>query len=213
MAPVAAGSLIRVAGLPATVVATAGKAAGMVGTFADLTFDVFDNCSPTPQVVPNASVTIGVLAGGGSVLPSGGATNGGGRLTTRLKLGNEAGVNIVRGQVSGGDNPSATVMVTGTVPSEIRPFLTKNSLNPSKGEKVQIRVMVPAPMKVYVRVYNIAGELVRVVAEAQVNPGLSVYEWDGKNDLGSDVGNGSYFIQIVTGKEVKIRRINVVKTK
>jgi uncharacterized repeat protein (TIGR01451 family) len=211
LGPVSAGALVRVAGLPATVVASTDRVSGMVGTFADLTFDVYDNCSPTPQAVPNANVTMTVVSGGGSLLPTGGNTDTNGRLTTRLKLGNEAGINLVRGEVVGGTNPAGSVTVTGTVPSEIRPFLTRNSINPLRGEKVQIRVMVPAAMKVHVRVYNVAGELIRVVQDAEVNPGLSIYEWDGRNDNGAEVGNGSYFIQIVTGTEVKIRRINVVK--
>jgi flagellar hook assembly protein FlgD len=60
-------------------------------------------------------------------------------------------------------------------------------------------------------VYNLAAEMVRVVREADVQAGLTAWEWDGRNDLGQYVGNGSYFIQIVSGKETQIRRVIVLK--
>ena len=62
-----------------------------------------------------------------------------------------------------------------------------------------------------VRVYNIAGELVRFVKEASVLPGLTEWAWDGKNDGGGRVGNGVYFVQVVTGDNVQIKKVIVLK--
>lgn len=56
-----------------------------------------------------------------------------------------------------------------------------------------------------------AGELVRVVNNATIPAGLTVWEWDGQNASGELVGNGTYFIQIESGKDVQIKRVIVLK--
>ena len=91
------------------------------------------------------------------------------------------------------------------------PFLSQNFFDPRRGESLKVRAYVPDPVRLSVRVYNIAGELVRVVKEAEVIPGLTEWSWDGKNDGGSLVGNGVYFIQVVTGSDTQIKRVVVLK--
>ena len=59
--------------------------------------------------------------------------------------------------------------------------------------------------------YNIAGELVRIVKVGDVPPGLTFWEWDGRNASNEMVGNGVYFIQVVKGNETDIKRVIVLK--
>jgi flagellar hook assembly protein FlgD len=66
-------------------------------------------------------------------------------------------------------------------------------------------------VRVSARVFNLAGELVRTVGDDQMPAGVVVWEWDGRTDGGDFVGNGTYFIQIVSGKDVQIKRAIVLK--
>src|SRR6185503_17954136 len=187
-------------GVTATVlVVSVSPASAKVGGLSLVTFEVLDTCSLT---VPGASVTLTVVSGGGLLLSPAGpgvVTDAGGDVTAQLRLGPMKGRNILRAEVAG--TPWATAYVDGTVPDEPEGFLSKNFFDPSRGEKVQVRVTVPVGVHLSVRVYNLAGELVRVVKDADVMPGLTVWDWDGRNASGALVGNGTYFIQIVSGKE------------
>jgi flagellar hook assembly protein FlgD len=122
-----------------------------------------------------------------------------------------AGVNRVRADVTGGTNPSGTASVIGTTRPETFDTLTKNFLDPKKGETVQVRAEVPAPVRLTIRVFNLAGELVRVVGDAQVQPGVTVWTWDGRTTQGDFAANGTYFIQIVAGKDTQVKRVIILK--
>jgi len=96
------------------------------------------------------------------------------------------------------------------VPDVPTPYLSKNFFSPKAGEKLQVRTTEPTAVHLSVRVYNLAGELVKIVKEADVQPGLTVWDWDGRNEAGVKVGNGTYFIQIVSGRNTQIKRVIVL---
>jgi hypothetical protein len=208
---VAPSNVIGVAGVPGSIVATAKPGVAKVGGISGVSFVVYDNCPSGSVPVPGASVALSVLPQGAALTPGGGVTDNSGTLRTFLKLGPEPGANYITATVMAGLNPGLTVTVTGVVPDKPEPFLSRNFFNPARGERLQLRVTVPNGVKLSARVYNLAGELVRVVNEANVNPGLTTWEWDGKNGQGAPVGNGTYFVQIVMGKDVKILRVIVLK--
>jgi len=197
-----------VAGLPAFVVAGANPSQGMVGTRSVISVTVYDSCMPA-QRVPGVAVSLVVITGDGRVEQPTGVTNGSGDLSTTFWIGNQAGTNGIRIDVAG--TPGATVTVEGTTPSSTVDYLSKNFFDPRTGDRVRIRVFVPSPVHLSVRVYNLAAELVRIVREADVQPGLTSWEWDGRNEQGELVGNGTYFIQIVAGRDTQIRRVIVLK--
>ncbi len=48
------------------------------------------------------------------------------------------------------------------------------------------------------RVYDIAGRLVRDLRSGPLEPGVQQMDWDGRNDAGAPVSGGLYFIRLVT---------------
>jgi hypothetical protein len=66
--------------------------------------------------------------------------------------------------------------------------------------------------RVSVKVYNIAGELVRTLVDKDVLSGTRTsVDWDGKNDLGEPVSDGVYLCQFITSVYKKTIKVLVVK--
>jgi len=202
-------SKVNIFGVPNSVVASVDRASEKVGGIANMSFQVLDNCAPTPIPVSRVDVSVVVVSGGGWASPVTGKTDDSGVIKSMMHLGNQPGMNAVRGDSAG--TPGATVYVSGTLPSVPEPYLTKNFFNPKKGEKVQVRIIVPSAMQIKVQVFSQAGDLVRKLEDFNAPPGLRVLEWDGRNDSRALVGNGVYFIQIITGSSVQTRQVIVIK--
>ncbi len=183
---------------------------GEVATNSILTFTVYDTCSP-PVPVSNVPVTLTIIGGDGVLDRN--VTNTGATLqaTAVLRIGNTAGQNVVRAEAQGGGNPSTAVVVDGTARSTTQDYLSQNLFDPKRGQAMKIRVFLPAAARVSARIFNLAGELVRTVNDQQMPAGVVVWDWDGRTDGGDFVANGVYFIQIVAGKDVQIKRVSVLK--
>ncbi len=121
------------------------------------------------------------------------------------------GVEIATGKILAPSNVSRGLAVAGCAPTA---YLSKNSFDPGKGEQIEVRVIVPAAMRsgvVTVRIYNIAGELIRTVSNVPVQADEARWDWDGKNAKGELVGNGVYLIQIISGNNVQTKRVIILK--
>ena len=81
--PVGTSSLVTVYGQPAAVVGSANVSTARVGSLVDVTFTVLDDC-PTASRIPGMDVALVVAAGGGSVTPGAGITDGNGEVRTLL---------------------------------------------------------------------------------------------------------------------------------
>jgi hypothetical protein len=69
---------------------------------------------------------------------------------------------------------------------------------------------------VIIKIYNISGQLIRVLDLGEQEAGMYVSKqeaayWDGKNDEGEDVASGVYFYQIHAGDYVSVRKMVVIK--
>jgi hypothetical protein len=209
LAAAAPGSnLLVLYATPARVVGSATPASGRVGALAQVEFEVLDTCD---QGVPGRDVTLSVVPGDALLGSSLATTAADGKVRTSLRLSPQKGNNLVRADVPSVPGLFGTVTITGTVPPDAVPFLSQNVFDPKRGDVLKVRTYVPAAVQLSVRVYNIAGELVRVVKEASVVPGLTEWSWDGRNDGGDLVGNGVYFIQVIMGSDVQIKRVVVLK--
>jgi uncharacterized protein (DUF2141 family) len=111
------------------------------------------------------------------------------------------------------DTPTVTPTVTATataVPPLIVVSLNHNRFNPLAGETVQVTGLRPDHGQVSVTVYNVAGTLVRKVAD-HVSAAAVAPAWDGKNAQGQVVASGVYLV-VVTGNMLHKRfRIVVLK--
>lgn len=206
--------LTRMIGVTATsysaIVGVASPASAEVATDTLLTFTVFDTCLP-PVPVSSVPVTLTIIGGNG-FLGAGNVTTGGtGSASVTLRLGTAAGPNVVRADAVGGGSPSTAVSVEGTTRAGTQDFLSQNLFDPKRGQAMKIRVFLPAAARVSARIFNLAGELVRTVRDDQMPAGVVVYDWDGRTDGGEYVANGVYFIQIVAGKDVQLKRVIVLK--
>jgi flagellar hook assembly protein FlgD len=114
-----------------------------------------------------------------------------------------------------------TVFVLGSF-SDTDTLLYQNYPNPFNPYKETTRIeysmtgVIPVKTGIQcsVKVYNIAGELVRTLVDKEVLSGTKTYvDWDGTNDNNELVSDGVYLCQLVTPDYKKIIKIVVVKTK
>ncbi len=91
-------------------------------------------------------------------------------------------------------------------------FTSANVFKPDQGGTLSIGFKAEAAGLVTVKVYNLAGELIRPIFETTAVKGL-LYQanWDGRNGEGSTVSSGVYFVS-VRGAGIKaIKKVIVLK--
>jgi len=92
--------------------------------------------------------------------------------------------------------------------------ISNNLIHPGEaGDKTAtIKYFVVTPSKVNLNIYNLMGELVKVLVENE-NRGTGSYQepWSGENDKGSTVASGIYLVHIEVGKNTATEKICVVK--
>jgi hypothetical protein len=201
---------VGVAGVP-SVLTVAPAAPGVeIRATVRVTVTVRDSCG---VLVPGAPVAAVVVAdsGGAVVSPAAGVTDANGQLVLDFRVGAFPGANSIRVDVAAGTNPSATAVVQAEPPARPVTYLSQNTFDPTGGVRLRIRTLEPRAVRLVVRIYNVAGELVRKVGDADVLPGLTVWEWDGRTAGGGPAANGTYFVQIVSGSAVEIKRVIVLR--
>lgn len=83
-----------------------------------------------------------------------------------------------------------------------------NPFNPA----TTIHYEVPSPGGLVVlRVYNVAGQLVRLLASEFKQPGYHTVEWDGRDAHGSPVATSVYFVRMSSGSFTDTRKIVLLK--
>jgi flagellar hook assembly protein FlgD len=99
-----------------------------------------------------------------------------------------------------------------TPTAEVPVVTNKNVFKPLEGGTLDISMKAPQAGKVTVRVYNIAGDLVRPLFEADVQEGLWFQaNWDGRNGYGEWVASGVYFVSVKGAGIRVIRKVVVLK--
>ncbi len=72
-----------------------------------------------------------------------------------------------------------------------------NPFNPS----TRIQFALPKKGHVSLKIYNVAGQLVRTLQDGVLDAGSHELTWDGSNNLGSNVASGVYFYKINAGND------------
>jgi hypothetical protein len=101
----------------------------------------------------------------------------------------------------------------GPVRLEARRFrLSVRAIQPNPfRESVRIHFEVPAAGPVRLRIFDVSGRQVAIVAQEEVQPGDRTMEWDGEASSGGRTGSGVYFYRLETtvgsrsGKVVRLR--------
>lgn len=78
--------------------------------------------------------------------------------------------------------------------------------NPARGN-VTIVFEVPKKTKVTLKVYNLAGRLVRTILNEEKNPGRYRLNWQGKDDYGRLLPPGIYFLRMEGGSFRKTKKL------
>jgi hypothetical protein len=75
-----------------------------------------------------------------------------------------------------------------------------------------IEYSLASPGRVTLRIYNVAGQLIRtLVGDEQRPAGFSNARWDGRNDAGTAVASGVYFYRLIAGSFVETRKMVLLK--
>ena len=82
-----------------------------------------------------------------------------------------------------------------------------NPFNP----QAQVRFDLRVPSHVDAAIYDVAGRLVRRLADRQFAAGSHVIEWNGATELGGTASTGVYFLKLRTGNAVETRRLVMIK--
>jgi hypothetical protein len=82
-----------------------------------------------------------------------------------------------------------------------------NPFNP----KTKIEYAMPRDGHLAIKVYNLRGELVRTIIDANVQAGNSYVEWDGTSDSGQTVASGVYFYETRALGQSLMNKFTLVK--
>jgi hypothetical protein len=82
--------------------------------------------------------------------------------------------------------------------------------NPSAGQ-TEIGYVLPADARVSLRVYDVAGRLVRSLVDGPMPAGVHRARWDGTDDRGRAARSGIYFTKITVGAKILSERIMLLR--
>lgn len=82
-----------------------------------------------------------------------------------------------------------------------------NPFNPS----TKIEFSIPQRQFTSLFVYNLLGQVVKVICRKEMNSGNYIVEWDGTDDSGNEVASGTYLLYLASGREIKTRQMILIK--
>jgi hypothetical protein len=88
--------------------------------------------------------------------------------------------------------------------------LSQNYPNPFNPQTT-IAFSVKDRANVSLKVYNVAGELVRTLADESMSAGPHTKVWDGRNDAGQPVSSGVYFYKLVSNNFQQTKKMVLLK--
>ena len=68
-----------------------------------------------------------------------------------------------------------------------------------------------AGLEASVRVFDVSGRLVRVLAAGPHAPGAHTVTWDGLNSAGARLGAGAFFVELAAGSYRSVRRVILLR--
>jgi hypothetical protein len=89
------------------------------------------------------------------------------------------------------------------VPGHVQ--LMQNYPNPFNSQ-TDIRFGVGQTSAIEIDVVNLLGQNVRTLGAGQYHPGWHTVQWDGKNERGSDLPSGLYFVRLLDQENIMVRK-------
>lgn len=91
-------------------------------------------------------------------------------------------------------------------------FLSENIFRPAQGRPLSIGFKAQADGRVTVKIFNLAGERVRLLQELDVRQGvLYTPHWDGRNDFGEPCAAGVYVVSVQGGGLRSLNKVVLLK--
>jgi len=111
-------------------------------------------------------------------------------------------------KIAVGDRKDSESKSYGEIPDKFS--LLQNYPNPFNPTTI-VQFKIPQPAKVSLTIYNILGQLVRILVDEEKPTGIYQSVWDGKDAEGKDVASGIYFYRLQTGEYDEVRKMTLVK--
>ncbi|MDD4687678.1 MAG: FlgD immunoglobulin-like domain containing protein [Candidatus Cloacimonetes bacterium] len=79
-------------------------------------------------------------------------------------------------------------------------------------ESLNITLELPKAAQIEISIYNVKGQKVKQIAQTQAKSGENKFYWDSKDDNGRKVGNGVYFIRVMSdNRAISTKKCMLVK--
>ncbi|MBD3373980.1 T9SS type A sorting domain-containing protein [candidate division KSB1 bacterium] len=108
----------------------------------------------------------------------------------------------------GTDSFHGPVMAQSAVPETFQ--ILQNFPNPFNPE-TKIRFQLPKDLDTRIAVYNLQGQLVRMLIKATITAGYHEILWDGRDEQGKRVASGVYYYRIEAGPHDEMRKMVLIK--
>lgn len=112
--------------------------------------------------------------------------------------------------LGGGPHPAGVQAVGVTTPVPRVYSLGQSYPNPSTGA-LRIDYALPRESRVRLNVYNVSGQLVRLLKNETEKAGTYQVSWDGKDMQGKRVASGVYLYRMEAGAFAKTMKLVVVR--
>ena len=91
-----------------------------------------------------------------------------------------------------------------------RKFSFSMAPNPARGE-VQLQLALPEKCNVSVKIYDVAGKLVRTLISGSEEAGIHTYRWNGYDNNGKRISSGVYFFKVNAGSHSTTQKILITR--
>jgi len=88
--------------------------------------------------------------------------------------------------------------------------LFQNYPNPFNPE-TNISFALPEDGKVNLKIYNLKGQLVKVLIDQKLNSGIHTFKWDAKDESGTDLPSGIFFYKLIAGEYSEAKKMVRIK--
>ncbi len=119
---------------------------------------------------------------------------------------------VIQLQRPSGDADEDDVSMKETSPGELPDGfeLDQNHPNPFN-PTTDISFTIPEPQRVLLQVYNVRGQLVRTLIDADMSAGSHSVQWDSRDEEGQQVSSGVYFYRLTAGDMTATKKMTLVK--
>lgn len=88
--------------------------------------------------------------------------------------------------------------------------LWQNYPNPFNSS-TQIQFSLPAPCQVSLKIFNVSGQVIKILVDEKLPAGIHFFDWNGQNEWGNAATSGTYFFQLKTERFQTTRKMVLLR--